>query len=160
MKLPQLTCVFVCVSVFASVAFLHAADKPSIQDILATKITFEHDNNSFESGLLALEAKIKANHPGFQIQIIADDLKFEGITKNQRINGLKLNDTTLADVLTAIVIKANSNPQVKDPSDPRLNLVWVVAVNPNKPEGQTVLITTRSGAKKRGEKLPAIFEKK
>lgn len=159
MKLPQLACVFVFVSVFASVAFLHAADKPSIQDILATKITFEHDNNSFESGLLALEAKIKADHPGFRIQIIGDDLKFEGITKNQRINGLKLN-ATLAEVLTAIVIKANSNPQVKDPSDPRLNLVWVVAANPNKPEDQTVLITTRSGAKKRGEKLPAIFEKK
>lgn len=160
MKLPQLASVFVFVSVIASVAFLHAADKPSIQDILATKITFECNNDSFESGLLALEAKIKADHPGFQIQIIGDDLKFEGITKNQRISGLKLNGTTLADVLTAIVLKANSNPQVKDPSDPRLTLVWVVAVNPNKPEGQTVLITTRSGAKKRGEKLPDIFEKK
>lgn len=127
MKPTSLFRMFVSVLVIAGAVPALAAEKPTIQDILATKVSFESDNDSLESVLVALATKVKMKHPEFGIKILGDDLKFEGITKNQRIRGLKLNDKTVAEVLTAIVLEANPNSLVKDPSDPRQALVWVIA---------------------------------
>lgn len=67
---------------------------------------------------------------------------------------------TVAEVLTTIVLKADPNARGKDPSDPGLKLVWVLAAEPSDPERLLVLVTTRAGAKKRGHKLPEVFESK
>lgn len=64
-----------------------AADKPAIKEFLATKVAFESDNDSFESALVGLANKVKMECPDFRIKILGDDLKFEGITKNQKIRG-------------------------------------------------------------------------
>ncbi|MEQ8788635.1 MAG: hypothetical protein RIC55_20160 [Pirellulaceae bacterium] len=141
----------------ASAASTLAADKPGIHDALAAKVSFAWDNDSLASGLLALEKMVKAEHPGFRIRIVGGDLQFEGITRNQRVRGVKLEDDTVAEVLTALVLKANPISLVKDSRDPRLKLVWVIGADPAEPGVQAVLVTTRKGAAKRGEKLPEVF---
>ncbi|MFO0821510.1 MAG: hypothetical protein U1A77_26440 [Pirellulales bacterium] len=150
---------FVAVLVIAGAVPSLAAEKPTIQDILATKASFESGNDSFESVLVALATKVKMEHPDFRIKILGDDLKFEGITKNQRIRGLKLKDKTVAEVLTAIVLEANPNSLVKDPRDPRQALVWVIATDPDQLGIPSILITTRDAATKRTQKLPQVFER-
>jgi len=146
-------------AIVACCLLARADDKASIQDVLATKMTFEAED-SLEQVLIGLAAKVNADHPEFRIKLIGDDLKLEGITRNQRIRGLKLKDKTVADVLTAIVLKGDPNSRGKGPGDPGLKLVWVVAADPSEPKRQIVLVTTRAGAKKRGEKLPPGFEAK
>jgi len=157
MKLPNLISIFVAASILANAVSTLAADKPTIKEMLAAKIDFEWNNDSLELGLLALEAKVKADYPDFRIKIIGDDLKLDGITKNQRIHDLKMEDKTIAEVLTAIVLKAAPNSLAKNPADPRLKLVWGIAADPDQPGIQSVVITTREGARRRGEKLPKIF---
>ena len=143
--------------VFAATPAAKAAAKPSLQDALAAKVDFAVDSSSFEQGLLALAAKLKVDYPDFQIKIIGNNLKFEGITKNQTIRGLKIEKGTVAEVLTAMVLKADPNSRGKGPSDPSLKLVWLVGADPENAERQVILITTRAGANKRGDKLPEIF---
>ncbi|MFM8986076.1 MAG: hypothetical protein ACKONH_08475, partial [Planctomycetia bacterium] len=69
------------------------------------------------------------------------DLQLEGITTNQAV-GLDETDTTAEAVLRAVLAKAN----------PDGKLVFVV----RKKDGQeTIEITTRAAAQKRGDTLPA-----
>jgi len=150
---------FVVVSMIAVAVPTLAAEKATIKDMLAAKVSFVANNDSFESALGALAAKVQMDHPNFRIKILGDDLKLEGITKNQRISGLKLENKTVAEVLTAIVLKANPNSLVKDPSDPMLKLVWVIGSDPDQLEIPSILITTRDAATKRMQKLPQVFER-
>ena len=40
------------------------------------------------------------------------------------------------------------------------SLIWIVAANPDDAEKLAILITTRAGATKRGDKLPKVFHPK
>lgn len=143
---------------FATAARTPAAEQPDLEKALAARIDFDAENGSLASELSALENKLKADHPGFRIKILGRDLQLEGITRNQQIRGLKLENRSVADVLTALVLKANPDRSASDPDDPRVKLVWLIGADPDEPGAQAVLITTRAGAKKRGAKLPAVFE--
>ena len=46
----------------------------------------------------------------FAIKIIGDDLEADGITRNQSIRDFKQENQTVADILTALVRKANPDP--------------------------------------------------
>lgn len=81
---------------------------------------------------------------GVPMDIMGGDLQLEGITKNQSF-GLDERDKTADAILRTILAK--SNPDGK--------LVYVVHV---KDGVETIDITTRAAAAKRGEKLPAGFE--
>jgi eukaryotic-like serine/threonine-protein kinase len=83
-------------------------------------------------------------------------LKIEGITRNQSIRDFDQKDQTVADILTALVRKANPVTTVKDPSEKDQKLVWVIGPDP---EGgkEVVLITTRAAAGAKKYVLPGVF---
>jgi hypothetical protein len=97
-------------------------------------LTFVKDN-------LERSIQIIAEEVGVPMEILGGDLQLEGITKNQSF-GLDERDKTAEAVLRVILAKAN----------PDGKLVFVVR---KKDGGETIEITTRAAAEKRGDKLPA-----
>ena len=97
-------------------------------------LTFVKDN-------LERSIQIIADEIGVPMEILGGDLQLEGITKNQSF-GLDERDKTAEEVLRVILAKAN----------PDGKLVFVVR---KKDGGETIEITTRAAAEKRGDKLPA-----
>jgi len=96
----------------------------------------------------------------FAIKIIGDDLKLDGITRNQSIRDFKQENQTVADILTALVRKANPVTTVKDPSEKDQKLVWLIGPDPDSAGKQVVLITTRNAAGTKKYTLPAHFVEK
>jgi hypothetical protein len=102
---------------------------------------------------------LKGSTVEFDIKLIGKDMEKDGITRNQSIVDFKQDDKTVAEVLTAMVMKANA-PNQPDPSVPDQKLIWVVAPDPDKPARQIILITTRAAAEREKYKLPAPFQPK
>lgn len=107
------------------------------------------------NALADLETEIKTEYRqlGFEFSIVVDGnaLRVEGITQNQKITDFQQNQQSLADILTAMVLKANPDPAVTSPRDPACKLVWLI--DPTRPEGQ-IRITTRAAAAEQGWTLP------
>ena len=103
---------------------------------LQKKITLTFVKDTLERSIQLISEEI-----GVPMEIIGTDLQLEGITKNQSF-GLDERDKTAVAVLRAIHDKAN----------PDGKLVFFV----RKQDGaETIVITTRAAAKKRGDTLPA-----
>jgi hypothetical protein len=149
---------YLMVTVSALVAF--AADKTDISDVLEIKVSLRCEATTLESALHDLEVKVQAQHPDFAIKIIAKDLMAEGITRNQFIRDASFDDLPVADILTGLVAKGDPNSRSKGPADPLTRLIWVVGTGPAGAKQTVILITTRAGAKQRGDKSPAVFERK
>jgi hypothetical protein len=98
----------------------------------------------FARDTLEKSIQMVADEIGVPMDIMGGDLQLEGITKNQSF-GLDERDKTADAILRTILAK--SNPDGK--------LVYVVHL---KDGVETIDITTRAAAAKRGEKLPAGFE--
>ena len=92
----------------------------------------------------------------FSIRILGSDLQADGITRNQPIRDFAQQDQTLAEILTALVMKANPVTTVRSPSEPAQRLVWAIGTDPAAAPGQTIVITTRQVAEKEYQ-LPAPF---
>jgi hypothetical protein len=130
--------------------------------VLRMPLRIQSAKTSFVEALLELEQSVAAADPkakGFGIHILGIDLQLEGITKNQRITGLKREDATVADILTALVVAANPDRRATGPDDPRQKLVWVVGPHPQQPDTAAILITTRKGAQGKFT-LPTVFQPK
>jgi eukaryotic-like serine/threonine-protein kinase len=142
-----------------------AAEPPAgpktIDEVLAVKTTYTFDSQSLEFAMrdLAIDVqdKIKGSPIAFEIRIIGADLEKDGITRNQTIRDFKQEDRPVADILTALVMKANPITTVKDPSETDQKLIWVVGPDPDNPAKQIILITTRAAAATKNYKLPAPF---
>ena len=137
----------------------------TIQDVLNSKVNmFSFDSMSLEFAMqdIAKEGREIAKPAGleFEVKVIGDDLKLDGITRNMSVNNFKQEGKTLGEILTALVMKANPITTVKDPSEADQKLLWVVGPNPDDPNKQIVLITTRQMAEKKKYTLPAAFQKK
>src|SRR3981081_2673729 len=79
---------------------------------------------------------------GIKYEILGGDLQLEGITKNQSF-GVDEKDKAAGEILRKIMTLAN----------PDGKLVYVIkSAQPGGP--QTLFITTRTAASKRGDKLP------
>ena len=91
------------------------------------------------------EAKELAPDVDFRIKILGDDLKLDGITRNQQIRDFQQNDKTVAEILTALVMKENPITTVESPSEPDQKLLWVVGPDPADGK-EAILITTRQVA--------------
>jgi serine/threonine-protein kinase len=121
----------------AGTAAVAAAAAP--QDALGKlrkKITLTFAKDTLERSIQLIAEEI-----GVPMEILGPDLQLEGITKNQSF-GLDETDKTAEAVLRTILAKAN----------PDGKLVFVV----RKQDGQeTIEITTRAAAQKRGDTLPA-----
>jgi hypothetical protein len=86
--------------------------------------------------------------------IIGEDLMADGITRNKSLSNFKMENKTVAEVLTGLCMANNNVPGVKSPDEPNQKLVWCIAEEDGM---KKVFITTRNGAAKREYKLPAVF---
>lgn len=145
----------------AAVASKAVSGAKTIDDALALKTTYTFDQESLEFAMRDLAADVTTQLKGspveFAIKILGDDLKVDGITRNQSIRDFKQENQTIADILTALVRKANPVTTVKDPSETDQKLLWLVGPDPENAGKQVVLITTRTAAKNKKYNLPAVF---
>ena len=137
-----------------------AEDAGKLEDALAESISLKLERASLEECLKAVAQKSRAKHDGFTIKILGEDLQREGITRNQSIRGYEATDKPVAEILTDLVLRGDPSSGTKDPADQGLRLIWIVAANPDDAEKLAILITTRAGAAKRGDKLPKVFQPK
>ena len=137
-----------------------AIDKDKLEEALAEPVTMSFDQMSLEESLNVLVKRVAAIHDGFAIKIIYNDLQFEGLTRNQSIRNYEAKDKPAAEVLTELMQRGNSNRDVTDPRDPKQKLIWIVGANPDDADKLAILVTTRAAAKKRGDKLPKVFQLK
>lgn len=96
----------------------------------------------------------------FDIKLMGPDLKEEGITQNQKVLNFKMDDKSLADVLTGLALTANIIKTVKDPSEEDQKLVWVIAPDPTDPNNKILIFTTRKAAARDKLELPKAFHPK
>ena len=118
-----------------------AAAAPSAEsaaDRLARRISLVFARDTLEKSVQML-----ADETGVPMEILGKDLELEGITKNQSF-GLDEQDKPAESILRTILAK--SNPEGK--------LVYVVR---SRDGVESLDITTRAAAKKRGDELPAAF---
>ncbi len=116
-----------------------AAAPASAADRLQRKLSLV-----FPSDTLEKTVRMIAEEIGLPIEIRGKDLQLDGITKNQSF-GLDAQNQTADAILRTIL--ARSNPDGK--------LVYVVR---NKGGAESIEITTRAAAAKRGDTLPPGFE--
>lgn len=118
----------------AATASMPAGPK-TLADRLKQKYTLTFDRDSLERTLTLMSTET-----GVPITILGGDLQLEGITKNQSF-GLDEKDKPIFEILKVIMQKAN----------PAGNLIYVF----QKIDGQeTVVVTTRAAAAKRGDAIP------
>ncbi len=90
------------------------------------------------------------------IQIAGRDLQLEGITKNQSL-GIDLREKPAAEILLAVLLRANPDKTASGPTDVKQKLVYVLR-EAQGDRHSVIVVTTRLAAARRGEKLPAVFE--
>jgi hypothetical protein len=114
------------------------SDQPqSIAELLKKKTTL-----TFPRDTLVKSLQMLLDDVGVKYEILGGDLQLEGITKNQSF-GLDEKDKPAGEILRKIMLLAN----------PDGKLVYVI--KPKQPGGpETLFITTRASAAKRGDKLP------
>jgi len=145
-----------------------AAGPKTIEDLLRLKSTLSFDAMAFDSVMAQIESDAQELAKGtplgkggaeqFTIKILGnDDLRPEGITQQQTVRDFKQENKTLAEILTAMVMKANPVTTVQEPTETDQKLIWVVGPDPDNPSKQMVLITTRTAAAKKKYKLPDVF---
>ena len=139
-----------------------ASGPKTIEEALLLKTSFSFDSISLEFAMRDLAEDVRTNllkgSPlDFQIKIMGDDLELDGITRNQSVRDFKEENKTVAEVLTALVLKATA---AKSPSDAGHKLLWVVTDDPDMAGKKVVLITTRQASEKKKYKIPAVFELK
>jgi hypothetical protein len=127
-----------------------AAAPKTIADRLA-KVT----SLSFPKETLQRAIELLADDLGLDIHIAGADLQADGITKNQSF-ALDLVDRPGGEILVEILRRANPDRTAAGPSDPRQKLVYVVETPAAGGLGR-IIVTTRAGARKRGQPLPAQF---
>jgi hypothetical protein len=137
-----------------------AAGPADVPDLLNRRFSIRFAQDSLEFAVRNIEVEVADTYPNlpfaFGIRILGADLERGGITRNQQIRDFDQQDKTLAEILTAMMLKAN--PKVATgPQDPEQQLVWLVGADPEAPTRKIVLITTRDAAAQRNDPLPAIF---
>jgi eukaryotic-like serine/threonine-protein kinase len=139
------------------------AGPKTLEEALRLTTSYRFDNQSLEFAMRDLAADVKDMTKGapfnFEIKIIGGDLEKDGITRNQSIRDFKQDNQPVADILTALVMKANPITTVKQPSELDQKLVWVIGPDPDDAGRQVVLITTRAACAAKGYTLPAAFVK-
>ena len=109
-----------------------------------------------------IEQEVKDDFPNlpfdFHIRLLGNDLGTAGITQNQRPGKVEASQKPLGEILAQIMLQANPDKSASQPSDPNCNLIYVIGPDPESPENQAVLVTTREAANQRNIPLPKIFQ--
>jgi hypothetical protein len=136
----------------------------TLNDVLQHRMSISIPQQDLINALVDIESAVRdelRNLPfQFTIKMMGNDLMLDGITQNQKVTDFNMQNTTLSEILTGLVRKANPDPSVTDPSQPGQKLIWVVAADPADGSKQVVLITTRQAAARDGYQLPAPFQPK
>ncbi|MBA3480985.1 MAG: hypothetical protein H0T51_04125, partial [Pirellulales bacterium] len=128
-----------------------APTKPvTLEDRLARVTSLSFPKDSLERSL-----ELLAEDAGVEITIQGADLQLDGITKNQSL-ALDLRDRPVSEILLEILLKANPERTATGPADARQKLVYVVDPGPGGGPGR-IIVTTRTAAEKRGDRLPDVF---
>ncbi len=126
-----------------------------LSELLRSSLSLNIPEQDLINALVELETEIKTTHPElpfqFSIELDGNSLRLDGITQNQKITNFNQQDRPLAEILTALVLKANPDPAVTSARDPKCKLIWLV--DPARPEGQ-IRVTTRGAAQENGWTLP------
>lgn len=126
-----------------------------LAELLRSPLSLSIPEQDLINALVELESEIKSSHPElpfeFSIDLDGNSLRLDGITQNQKITNFQQKDRPLAEILTALVLKANPDPAVTDARDPKCKLIWLI--DPANPEGR-VRVTTRTAAQENGWTLP------
>lgn len=111
--------------------------------------------------LRAIEQEVRDDFPNlpfdFRIRLLGNDLGTAGITQNQRPGKVEAKQKPLGDILAQIMLQANPDKSASQPSDITCKLIYVIGPDPESPENEAVLITTREAANQRNLPLPEIF---
>jgi hypothetical protein len=127
-----------------------AATKPaSLHDRMSKVTSLRFAKDTLEAALEQLSQDI-----GVPIVIRGPDLQAEGITKNQSF-GIDISNKPAEEILVQILRLANPDKAATGPDDVRQKLVYIVEQKPDKTE--QIVVTTRTRAKDRHNKLPAAF---
>jgi hypothetical protein len=127
-----------CEHAFATAPNAVDADPICTQDKLEKTMTLMSVKNTLEKTIQMISSET-----GVPMTILVEDLQLEGITKNQNISIVE-RDKTGDHILRTALQKAG----------PEGKLVYVVS----REKGiETILITTRAAARKRGDILPPGF---
>jgi hypothetical protein len=136
----------------------------TIEELITRPMDLSFDQKSLESAIMELADEIREAYPKlpfpFDIRILGTDLQLNGITRNQQISNFTAHNQKIADILTAMVMRANPDTTVSEPSEVDQKLIWVIGPDPADPKKQIVLVTTRDAAQRKGYKLPAPFQPK
>jgi len=116
-----------------------AAGVASAVDRLQRKMSLEFPRDTLEKTVQMIAEEI-----GLPIEILGQDLQLEGITKNQSF-GLDERNQTADAILRTVLARSNSDGK----------LVYVIRA---KNGVETIEITTRAAAAKRGDTLPPGFD--
>lgn len=135
----------------------------TINEMLERKMSVSFDQESLEFAIDAIVGEFtRALPPNSQmppVRIVGSDLQKMGITQNQQVRNFAKTDLPLRTVLTDLMLGANPDRTATGPDDPKQALIWVLAVDPEDPNQQEILVTTREAAKDRYE-LPTEFQPK
>jgi len=108
-----------------------------------------------------LEQEVNSDYSSLPFQwrivLLGADLEKDGITKNQRPGPLNLQQKSLTEILTSIVVSANPDKDITGAADPNCKLIWVMAQDPDNADQQAILITTRTAAEEKSYQLPDPF---
>lgn len=110
---------------------------------------------SFPKETLERALQLLSEDVGLKIEIAGRDLQLEGITKNQSF-GIDLRDRPAGEILLAVLRLANPDRTATGPADERQKLVFVLSEDASEGSG-AIVVTTRSAALRRGDKLSQVF---
>ena len=131
----------------------------SLEETLALRLSMRFDQESLETALESIETEFRSVHgelpSPFKIVVVGEELKREGITRNQQIRDFDKQDQTLAEILTALAMQANP-VAVESASDPGQRILWVVGPDPDNPTEDAILFTARTPATGK-YRIPEIF---
>ena len=132
------------------------------EQCISLLLNLSFDQKSLEFAMRDLAADVKEAHPtlpfDFDVKILGSDLQLNGITRNQQIAEFTASNQSIADVLTSLVMRANPVTTVQAASELDQKLIWVVGPDPDMPDRQIVLITTRDAAARKSYTLPKPFQ--
>jgi len=134
----------------------------TFEDLLNQRISLAFPQQSLEFAIRDLGDEVKDQFKSLPfeptIKILGEDLKLDGITRNQQVRDFDQQNKTIAEILTALVMKANPVTTVKSPSEKDQKLIWVLGPDPTEPSRKILLITTRQAAEAKKYELPAVFK--
>ncbi|MCH2610516.1 MAG: protein kinase [Pirellulales bacterium] len=133
----------------------------NMDELLAYKSSVDIPQQDLEFAVKDIEDDIKESLPEldfpFAIKIIGNDLRTDGITRNQAIRDYLATNVSLKEILTGLVLKANPDA-TEGPADPAQKLIWVIGPDPDDDSRQIILLTTRKAAETKEYELPSVFK--